>query len=114
MTQIRKNLFTHTLSHLEYGRTTDEIDIALNGCIKAAQETGKQATLTITLSIKPKNYGDQVFITPDIKVKIPKLPREETIFFPVDGNLLRNDPRQESIPNMHIAEEIVKKELKTA
>ena len=112
MTQIREQLFMHAISHLEYGRTSRELDETLDACIKSAQETNKPATITLTLTIKPKNKGDQVFIIPEIKSKQPKFPREETIFFPIDGNLLRNDPRQNDVPGMRIVENIIPETFK--
>lgn len=105
MSTIRDNLFFHAVSHLEYSRTTKELDETLDACIKASQETMKPSTITLTLTVKPKNNGAQVFIIPEIKSKIPKFPREETIFFPNDGNLLRNDPHQNNIPGMKIVED---------
>lgn len=106
METIRKNLFTHALGHLEFGLTSDEIDQKLHEAIKAAQHTGKNAEVTVKLTVKPSTSGVQVFIVADIKAKIPRLPREQTIFFPTeDGNLLRNDPRQNNVPGMKIAED---------
>lgn len=102
----RDNLFIHALGHLEYGKTKHELDQTLNECIRAAQATGKQAEITLKLSIKPSQSGAQVFITGDIKAKIPKFQREATIFFPTeDGDLKRNDPRQNTLPDMKIADD---------
>lgn len=112
---IRKNLFTHALGHLEYGRTNDEIDLKLNDCIQASKETGKSSEITIKLTIKPSQSGQQIFMVADIKAKIPKFPREQTIFFPTeDSDLKRNDPRQNTVPGMKIAEDDKPVEFKLA
>lgn len=98
---IRDKLFAHTLDHLEYGQTHDKLDQTLLQCIRAAQLTGKKSTITLTLTINPKQSGNQVFITPTVKSVQPKLPAEETLFFPTeDGDLKRNDPRQQLIPGL--------------
>lgn len=106
METIRKNLFTHTLGHLEYGKANDDVDLALHQCIEASKQTGKVSEVTLKLTCKPSESGFQVFITSDIKTKLPKLPKEPTIFFPTeDGDLKRNNPRQNTIPGMKIAED---------
>lgn len=107
---MREDLYIHTLKNLAFGNVLDEMSDKLNECIIQARKTGKMAELSLTLKIKPKGAGTQVFITETVKAKIPEFDREDTILFPVDladgsVDLQRNDPRQESIPGMRIAED---------
>ncbi len=98
-------LSLRTLNSLRYGLLMDELSLKLEDCVKAATETGKMATLTLNLKIKPEAQGAQIFITDEIKTKIPTLAKEATIFFPEDsGNLLRSDPRQTTLPGLKTVE----------
>jgi len=55
----------------------------------------------LTLKIKLKPDGRHVFITEEIKARLPEFPREQTILFPTDdNNLQRSDPRQADLPSM--------------
>lgn len=107
---MRQDLFMHTLRTLGYGHVLDELSEKLNTCLVQARLTGKMAELSLNLKIKPKAAGTQVFITEQVKAKIPEFEREDTILFAVDlpdgtVDLARNDPRQEQIPGMRIAED---------
>lgn len=106
---MREDLFLHTLKTLGYGNVLIELSEKLNACLIQSRLTGKKAELSLTLTIKPRGAGTQVFITEAIKAKIPEFPREDTILFPVDlpdgsVDLQRNDPKQASIPGMKIVE----------
>lgn len=107
---MRADLFMYTLKTLGYGHVLEEMSEKLNTCLVQARLTGKMAELTLNLKIKPKAAGTQVFITEQIKAKVPEFDREETILFTVDlpdgtVDLARNDPRQDQIPGMRIAED---------
>jgi len=111
----RPDLFTHTINQLRYGQVAEEISEKLSECVEAARDTGKQATLTITLKLKPEANGAQVFITEDVKAKVPTFPREATIMFPtIDGNLQREDPRQTTLPGLKRVESDKPTEFKQA
>jgi hypothetical protein len=116
---MRSDLYFNTLRTLGYGATLDDLSEKLDACVQAAKHTGKSAELTLTLKIKPKAGGTQVVISEVIKEKLPKFDREETILFPVvldDGSidLLRNDPRQTSLPGMRVIEDIRPTDFKQA
>jgi len=116
---MREDLYLHTLKNLAYGNVMDEMSDKLNECIIQARKTGKAASLTLTLTIKPKGAGTQVFITEKVKSKIPEFDREDTILFPVDladgsVDLQRDDPRQASIPGMRVVEDRRPTEFKKA
>jgi len=104
---MRADLFTHTVNTLRYGQTQAELSAELHAAVIAAIDTGRMAEITLKIKIKPEANGKQVFITDEIKAKIPQLAREQTILFPTpDGNLQREDPRQATIPGIRsVAEE---------
>jgi hypothetical protein len=97
----RPDLFTHTINQLRYGQTAQELSDHVAACVNAARDTGKMAELTIKFKFKPEANGAQIFISEEIKPKIPTFPREATILFPTpQGNLQREDPRQTQIPGL--------------
>lgn len=112
---MRDDLFNHTIANLRYGQTQHELSAELHAAVCAAIDTGKSAELTLKIKIKPEAQGKQVFISDEIKTKIPQLPREQTILFPTpDGNLTRDDPRQASIPGLREAPKKEAGELRSA
>jgi hypothetical protein len=114
-TMSRPDLFLHTLSHLRYGPTQSELSEELHNAVRSAIDTGKIAGITLILKIKPEANGTQVFITDEIKSKIPKFTREQTILFPTpEGNLIREDPRQAMIPGIRSIEPDRPEQFKTA
>jgi hypothetical protein len=115
MKKNRPDLFTHTINSLRYGQTAEELSAHVAACVESARDTGKIAELTIKLKFKPEANGSQIFITDDIKPKIPLFAREATILFPTpEGNLQREDPRQTSIPGLRGVNEERPTEFKTA
>jgi hypothetical protein len=107
---MRADLFEHTLRQLAYGNTLERLSERLNECLVQSRLTGKMSELTLTLKMKPKSAGSQVFITEAIKAKVPEFDAEESILFAVDladgtVDLQRTDPRQDSIPGMRVAED---------
>lgn len=89
-----------TFRELRRGEMLDEAAEGLAEVVKAVLRTGKGGTLTIKLNVKPMSGGaGQMFIiNDDITMKLPLLPREPTVFFPMeDGNLSRRDPRQREL-----------------
>lgn len=111
----RPDLFTHTINQLRYGQTAEELSQHVAECVESARDTGKVAELTIKLKFKPEANGAQLFISDDIKTKIPKFAREATILFPTaENNLQREDPRQASIPGLRSIEDTRPTAFKTA
>lgn len=81
-------------THRDFEARADE---ALKDVVKAATEYGKEATLTITLKVKPNNEN-QLTHTVDLKTKLPRQNVPPAIFFSdEDGGLHRADPRQRDI-----------------
>lgn len=97
--QIRP--FGEFLTQQANGRTHAELSESLHELIAAVKETGKGGTITYQVEIKPLSKGDDLTLTVTDKVviKLPKGERAHSVFFvDDDGNLIRNDPRQATLP----------------
>ncbi|ADE14132.1 conserved hypothetical protein [Nitrosococcus halophilus Nc 4] len=93
---MRPDLFAYTINQLRYGAAAQELSERLNECVQGARDTGKQAKLTLTLTVKPigQNSG-QYEIREQIKAQVPELDKGMTLMFGTpEGNLQREDPRQ--------------------
>lgn len=112
---MRPDLFTHTINLLRRGETAEELSEKLADCVARARETGKLSELTLKIKIKPDANGRQVFITEEIKSRLPQFPREQTILFPTEQNdLQRSDPRQAELPGMRSVDDDKPTKFKTA
>jgi len=112
----RPDLFVNTVNNLQYGASAIELSEQLNECVEAARKTGKKATLTLTLTIKPVGRDSgQYELREEIKAKIPTMDRGMTLMFGTpEGNLTRTDPRQGEL-QLKAAPEATKPDtLKTA
>lgn len=93
--------FYQTLAYLSRGSLDGECAEALAEVVKRVRETGKAGTFTLTLKVSKLNARDEdaVKITPTVSTKLPKLAPYETVMFSTyDGDLLREDPRQQKLP----------------
>jgi hypothetical protein len=99
MSTHRPDLFTSTLNTMDYGVTPTELSDDLAELLRAVQDTGKQGTLTLKLTVKPESLATgQVAIIADTSLKAPQLPRDKAFMFMTpDGNLQREDPRQKKL-----------------
>jgi len=97
--EIRQDLFTHTINQLLHGHTANELSEKLSECVERARTTGKQAKLTLTLTIKPIGQDTgQYEIREVIKAQLPELDHGMTLMFGTpEGNLQREDPRQKKL-----------------
>ncbi|MFZ1875037.1 MAG: hypothetical protein WAU54_20015, partial [Chania sp.] len=89
--------FSQQLAFINKGTFDVEATEGLIEVVKAARETGKAASITITLKCQKLNGRDEntIKITPSIKLSIPELGMAETIMFSTnDGGLMRDDPSQ--------------------
>jgi hypothetical protein len=93
------DLAVDTLKALRYGQAEHELSEAIAEAVSAARDTGKQSVVSVKITIKPQGNSGQYFITDEISTKLPKLAKEQTIMFGTpEGNLLRDDPRQQKLP----------------
>lgn len=94
--------FSQTLSNLQRGSTIEELDELLTEALQATQDTGKQSTITVKLTIKPNGNGVYKIID-DVKSTLPKFDKEPTVLFTDrDQQLVREDPRQQKLQLEHI------------
>lgn len=92
--------FTDVLRDMRFGETLDELTAEFNQLVAAVDNTGKAGSITLTIKLKPSTAG-AIEVTDDIKAKVPQLSKGSSLFFPtVEGNLVRNDPRQSEIPGL--------------
>lgn len=80
------------------GVTHDELADALNELVAAVTEENKAGKLTFTVSIKPMGKSDGLEVSAEIVSKPPKKTPGVSIFFATpENNLVRQDPRQQSM-----------------
>lgn len=93
-------LFTDVMRDMRFGETLDEISEEFNKLVSAVENTGKQGELTFKVKLKPSSSG-AIEVIDDITSKIPKLARGTSLFFATpEGNLVRNNPRQDDLPGL--------------
>ncbi|MCD8547129.1 MAG: hypothetical protein LRY38_01480 [Aeromonadaceae bacterium] len=100
MAEMTQTPFNQQLAFFNRGSLNDELTEAMADVVKSVRETGKQGTITLTLKVSMLNKRDEdaVKITPSIKSTKPELDRAETIMWSTaDGDLLRNDPHQNTL-----------------
>ncbi len=91
--------FSQNLSYLEKGCLDAELTEQLAEVIQGVRETGKQGTITLQLKVSlMKGSEDTVTIQSTVNNKVPQLDRAQTIMWSThDGDLIRNDPHQQSL-----------------
>ena len=95
--------FNQTIAELRRGKTVEELTDAMAELVAKCTETGKGGSLQLTIKIAPGKSG-QLEITDSIKVSVPQFARESSLFFVTpEGNLSRNDPRQDELPGIRSA-----------
>lgn len=93
---FEKNLFIEVVSVLRGGKAQEEASEKLNELQRACQDTGKKGSISFTLTVDPdKGDNGQYFLSDDIKLKKPELPKGRTLMFGTpEGNLQRTNPNQ--------------------
>jgi hypothetical protein len=90
--------FTDILRDIRKGRIVEEATAKLALATIAALDTGKPATVTLTLAVKPEKGGETVEIIPTVKVKTPEADLPKAVFYVTrdeEGvDLMRTDPNQ--------------------
>ena len=54
--------FTETLANLRHGQAEQDLDEVLTEAVQRARDTGKKATVSITITIEPKGASPQRFL----------------------------------------------------
>jgi len=90
--------FNDLLREHRNGLTHDELSDALRDLVAAVTDEGKAGSLTFTVKIKPMGKGDGLEVSAEIKSTPPKKTPGVSIFFATpEGNLERQDPRQQAM-----------------
>jgi hypothetical protein len=100
--------FAEMLSIFDNGSAHEQASRGLHDLIDAVQTVGRKGGVTIAIEVSPlKGSADQVVVTAQVTVKLPKQDTTSSMFF-VDrkGNLSRQDPRQPVITGLQIAKPI--------
>jgi hypothetical protein len=93
-------MFENVLKQLRHGEALADLSLALEETIDCVKRSGKPATVTLTLSLKPAG-DDRVFVKDDISTKKPKPAVQDTMFFITpDGALSVRHPRQLSLEDI--------------
>jgi hypothetical protein len=97
--------FMDWLREHKNGALHDELSDGLQELVAAVMEEGKAGTLTLTIKVGPFGKGDGALqVAAEAKVKPPKAPAGVSIFFATpENNLVRQDPRQQSMELREIA-----------
>ncbi|MCB8880097.1 hypothetical protein ACELLULO517_07610 [Acidisoma cellulosilytica] len=90
---------TDLLREHRNGVTLDEMSDALQELVAAVTEEGKGGKLTVTITVKPMGRDSGALeVACDIKAAPPKKTPGTSVFFPTpENNLVRQDPRQQSL-----------------
>jgi hypothetical protein len=87
---------TDVLMQYRNGRAVELISRDFAECVRAVDETGQSAELTIKIKIEPeKGGGSQKDLSIKRTAKLPKTEIPKAVFFSdPEGDLHRTDPRQ--------------------
>lgn len=100
-------MFQETILHINNGATLGELSEALRNLVAAVRATGKSGALALTLRVRPASKGatDVLMVESQVKTRLPEPERGTTIFYATDdNNLVRNDPKQMTLPALRIVE----------
>jgi len=88
--------FVDMLIQYRQGRAVDLLTRDLAECVRAVDETGKAAELSIKIKVEPeKGGGAQKDLTITRKATLPRQDIPKAVFFSDDeGGLHRSDPNQ--------------------
>ena len=95
---------TTTLQRIREGKLNEEIAEAIETSIERMKATGKPSEMTIKLKFSPAGVekgtkGDEIertWIEDDIKLKLPALPKSNTLLFvDPDGGVTDKNPQME-------------------
>ena|SRR5579885_1580480 len=108
-------MFQETIVQINNGATLGELCGALEKVVAAVRATGKSGSIMLTLKIAPASKGasDVLLVESQVRTKLPEAERGMTIFYATHENkLVRNDPKQQSLPLRVVEFDQQPKELK--
>lgn len=81
------------------GETLSDLGEALREVTEAVKLTGKAGSFSLKVKIRPASKGGAMIVEDSVTTSLPKTEAEGSIFFADDeGNLLREDPNQKTLP----------------
>lgn len=96
--------FSRQIEEINGGRDHSEISFALEELLMVVRDTAKGGSLTVTLSVAPSSRAskqdeiNQVILTLDHKLVLPKFPRKADVFYLTENNeTTREHPYQQSL-----------------
>lgn len=107
-------MFPRSIFEIDNGATVAEFAAALQALNAAVREVGKGGQVTLTINVTPASKGatEVVMVQSRVKSKLPEATRRQTVFYLDDNNqLVRNDPKQQTLP-LRIVDIEQPKELK--
>lgn len=103
---------TDVLRDLRYGEALEEANTKFNELVKAVENAGRPGEFIMKIKLKPSTAG-AIEVTDEITIKTPAEMKGTSLFFPtVEGNLVKNDPRQSELPGLKIIEQASNAPLK--
>jgi hypothetical protein len=94
-------MFPKSIFEIDNGATVAEFAAALHAVNAAVRDVGKGGEVTLTISVSPASKGnaDVVMVKSKVKAKLPEASRRQTVFYlDEDNQLVRNDPKQQTLP----------------
>jgi hypothetical protein len=90
--------FMDFLREHRHGATHEELTDALRDLTLAVAEERRGGKLVLTITVKPLAKGDGMEVHADVKLAAPAPIPGVSIFYPTpEGQLVRQDPRQQSM-----------------
>lgn len=96
--------FQQQMALMRFGALNEELDASLSELLNAVGTTGRVGEITLTLKFK-KNGEHQVEVFDDVKVKMPKAPRETSLLFLGEDGLQREHPQQQTLNGLKSADQ---------
>jgi hypothetical protein len=91
-------MFMDFLREHRAGATHAELTEAMRALTLAVGEERRAGKITLTITLKPLAKGDGLEAHADVKLAAPAPVPGVSIFYPTpEGNLVRQDPRQQSM-----------------
>lgn len=91
--------FLAVLQNHRRGAALSDLADAMREVTEAVQATGKAGVVTLKFKVRAAAKSGAMIVEDEIKTTLPKTEAEGSIFFAdADGNLLREDPNQRTLP----------------
>lgn len=94
--------FAAMLQEIQSGAVADDAAAAMQQLVAAVNEHGKKGDLTVKITVQPLKGNTQALnVSGEVTLKAPKAePATAVFFYDSAGNLLRDNPKQATIPGL--------------